>query len=123
MGKGRQGGNRREDSERQSRHDRHDHPMSADRSMPEDRPGADDPEDESDLGSFREALGPVAPYLGLGMQLAGIVLFFMGIGYVVDVVLDTPPLFLVAGALVGIVMMFVQLVRAANDMSRRSEKP
>ena len=80
----------------------------------------DQKKDES-LGSFRKALGPVAPYIGLGMQLAGTVLFFMGIGYLVDIWLDTLPFFLVVGAVVGIIMMFVQLIRAARDMSRRSE--
>ena len=116
MGRRRQGRNRREAGERQPRDEGHD------RRTTGDRQAADDRKDESDLGSLRDALGPVAPYLGLGMQLAGIVLFFMGLGYVVDLWLDTPPLFLIAGALVGIVMMFIQLVRAAKDMSRRSGK-
>ncbi len=78
--------------------------------------------DES-LGSWRTALGPVAPYLGLGMQLAAIVLFFLGGGYLLDVWLGTMPGLTIVGAFVGMIMMFLQLWRAAQDMTRRSRKP
>lgn len=65
--------------------------------------------------SFREA----GPYLGLGMQLAAAMAFFSGIGYLADLQFKTLPWLTVAGGLIGMVAVFVQLVRVTN----RSNSP
>jgi len=64
--------------------------------------------------SFREA----GPYLGLGMQMAAAMAFFTGIGYLLDTQLDTIPWLTVAGGLIGMVAVFVQLWRVAQRAGR-----
>ena len=61
------------------------------------------------------------------MQLAGAVLVYVGIGYLLDWWLGTSPWFLIAGAVVGMVAFFVQLVRVVRQMNqaapRKSGRP
>lgn len=70
---------------------------------------------------FRE----VAPYLDLGWRVAvSIVLFTVG-GYYLDQWWGTMPWMTVVGAIVGMVMVFVQIfqLNGAFDANRRSEPP
>lgn len=63
-----------------------------------------------------------SPYLGLGFQLAGAVLIYTGLGYLLDRWLGTSPRFLVAGAVVGMLAFFVQLVRVVRQMNSKTRK-
>ena len=70
--------------------------------------------------SWQESLRDVYPYLGLGMQIALSLVFFVGVGYLLDRWLGTMPWLLIAGALLGMVALFVQVVRVSNQLSRSS---
>jgi hypothetical protein len=63
--------------------------------------------------SFREA----GPYLGLGMQIAASMAFFVGAGYFLDSWLGTFPWLMVAGAFVGMAAVIIHLVRISKQMS------
>lgn len=62
----------------------------------------------------------VGPYLGLGMQLAVTLVAFMLGGYFLDRRLETMPWLTIAGAVVGLVLLFLQLYRVTIDLSNRS---
>jgi F0F1-type ATP synthase assembly protein I len=68
--------------------------------------------------SFREA----GPYLHLGLQLGLSLIFFVGVGYLLDRLLGTMPWMIIAGALVGMVAAFIYLVRVSNEMNSRNDK-
>lgn len=79
----------------------------------QDRSGGKQPED------WRTAVRKAGPYLGLGLQLAGAVFFFTFGGYLLDRWLGTLPWLTVAGAVLGMVAMFVQLFSTTAEMSRK----
>ncbi|MFQ5570781.1 MAG: AtpZ/AtpI family protein [Rhodothermales bacterium] len=66
--------------------------------------------------SFREA----SPYLGLGMQLALTMAFFVVGGYLLDRWLGTTPWLVIAGAVLGMVAVFVHLFRIASELNKKS---
>ena len=69
---------------------------------------------------WREGFRAAGPYVGLGMQLAGaMVLFTLG-GYFLDGRLHTTPWLTVLGGILGMVAVFVQLIRTSQEMSRKS---
>ena len=55
--------------------------------------------------------------MGLGLQLAGSVLLYVVIGYFADRWLGTQPWLLIAGAVVGMISFFVQLVRVVRRLN------
>ena len=71
--------------------------------------------------SWQKALQEASAYAGLGMQLALSMAFFVVVGYLLDRWLDTDPWLLVAGAVVGMAAIFVQLFRVVGEMNRQSE--
>lgn len=60
-----------------------------------------------------------SPYMGLGMQLALSMVFFVGGGYLLDRWLDTSPWLLVAGAVLGMVAVFVNLFRLVAELNKK----
>ena len=80
------------------------------------------PSSPGSSGDWRTGLRESSPYLTLGIQLAGAVLVYVGIGYLIDRWLNTSPWFLVGGAVVGMVAFFVQLVRVVKQMNRASAR-
>ena len=60
-----------------------------------------------------------SPYLTIGIQLAGAMLFYVAVGYFLDRWLDTKPWLLVAGSVVGMIVFFIQLIRITKDVSKR----
>lgn len=64
-----------------------------------------------------------SPYLGLGLQLAVAMAFFTGIGYLLDRWLGTLPWLTIAGAAVGMVGVFFQIVRVSNELARQKRPP
>jgi len=68
--------------------------------------------------SFQEA----SPYLGLGMQLALTMVFFVGGGYLLDRWLDTAPWLLLAGAILGMVGVFINLFFLVRKLSQEGKK-
>lgn len=75
------------------------------------------------MPDWRRSLGDAAPYLGLGMQIALSMAFFVMAGYAVDVWLDVLPWGTIAGALIGLGTVFYHLVRVLNTMNRASPGP
>ena len=62
-----------------------------------------------------------SPYLGLGMQLALSMIFFVGAGYLLDRWLGTDPWLLVVGAVLGMVAVFIHLFRLVGELNKQSE--
>lgn len=60
-----------------------------------------------------------SPYLGLGMQLALSMVFFVVGGYLLDQWLDTSPWLLVVGAILGVIAVFIHLFRLVNELSKK----
>ncbi len=70
---------------------------------------------------WRAGLREAGPYLGLGMQLAFTMLFFVGLGYFIDRRFGTLPWFLIGGAVVGMTAVFIQLFRVSAEMSAQAK--
>lgn len=90
-------------------------------------PSNDSPSGKSSLSKpsadWRQSIREAGPYLGLGAQLAGTMVFFTVGGYFLDLWLGTPPWMTVAGAVVAVVGVFAQIFRMNAEMSRGSGKP
>jgi F0F1-type ATP synthase assembly protein I len=71
-------------------------------------------------GDWRSSFRDAGPYVGLGMQLAFTMVVFTGVGHLVDRWLAALPWFTIGGALLGMVAVFVQLVRIAGTASKSS---
>ncbi len=73
-------------------------------------------------GSVTDAYGDgmraAGPYLGLGLQIAASMLFFVGLGYLADRVLGTTPWGLLVGAVLGMVGIVALVVRVANEANK-----
>jgi len=69
---------------------------------------------------WRRGLSEAGPYLGLGAQLGFTVVFFTAMGYLIDRWLGTLPWFLLGGAALGMVAMFVQLIRVSREMGEQA---
>ena len=63
-----------------------------------------------------------SPYLGLGMQIAMSMVFFVGGGYLLDRWIETLPWGTIVGAFLGMVAVFVQLVRVTRELNTTSKK-
>ena len=71
--------------------------------------------------SWQASLRDASPYIGLGMQIALGLVFFMAVGYGLDRWLGTLPWFTLAGSLVGMVAIFIYLFRASQTLGRQSD--
>ena len=71
---------------------------------------------------WQRGLQDASPYLTVGIQLAGTMLVYIGLGWLVDRWLDTQPAFLIVGSVVGMVAFFVQLVRLTKELSSRTTR-
>lgn len=63
-----------------------------------------------------------SPYVGLGMQIAGSMVMFVGGGYLLDKWLDTTPWLTIVGAFLGMAAIFIQLVRVSKTLSSKGKK-
>ena len=59
----------------------------------------------------KQGLAGAYRHAWLGMQFAAAILMFLGIGYVLDRLLHTLPVFMIGGTLVGAVLGFVSIYR------------
>jgi F0F1-type ATP synthase assembly protein I len=84
------------------------------------KPSSDSGPRRAQKGHIQESLGDASPYLGLGMQLGLTMAFFVGVGYFLDRWLDTSPWLLTAGAVVGMVALFVQIFRVVADLNKQT---
>lgn len=86
--------------------------------------------DKAESDSSREpvtgSLGDAGPYLTLGLELGFTMIAWSVIGYLLDRWLDTLPWLTLAGVLVGMISLFIQLARAAKQSTiqkKRGGKP
>lgn len=61
------------------------------------------------------------PFLGLGLQVAGGLLLFVGLGYLADGWLGTTPWGMVLGAVLGMVGVLFLLIRVADEASAQDK--
>lgn len=73
--------------------------------------------------SFSNAFRDAGPYLTLGLELGLTMIAWSVIGYLLDRWLETTPWLTLAGVLVGMVSLFIQLARAAKRSSLDKRKP
>lgn len=71
------------------------------------------------LGRRRREESEASRYLGLGLTFALSILLFLGLGYKLDTVLGTLPLFTLIGAFLGGTGGFIHLYRAVVRNSDR----
>lgn len=71
---------------------------------------------------WQSGLREASPYLTIGIQLAGTMILYVGLGYLVDRWLDTKPAFLIVGSVVGMIAFFIQLLRVAKELSSKTKK-
>lgn len=71
---------------------------------------------------WRKSMHEASPYLGLGMQLALAMVFFSIGGYLLDLRLNTLPWLTIVGGLLGMTAVFVQLIRVAGQMGKKTGK-
>lgn len=67
------------------------------------------------------AMQQVAPYLVLGVQLAGTVVVCGAVGWYADSLAGSAPIGLVGGATIGSVVGLVQFIRTVLRLSRRDQ--
>jgi F0F1-type ATP synthase assembly protein I len=67
------------------------------------------------------AMQQAAPYLGLGVQLAGTVLFCGALGYWADSKLASSPVGVLVGVVIGSVVGMMQFLRTVQKLSRAKE--
>ena len=69
------------------------------------------------MGAMQEA----GPFIGLGLQVAGGLLFFVGLGYLADGYFGTTPWGMVVGAVLGMTGVLALLIRIANEATAQSK--
>lgn len=75
--------------------------------------------DAEEAPSWGTALGEVGPYLGLGLQIALTMAFYVGAGLGLDFLLDTLPWLTILGALVGLGTVLYHVTRVAGELGKR----
>ncbi len=65
-------------------------------------------------GDVSKAYRSLGKYVGLGVQIAASIAFFMFIGYWVDKQLNTSPIFLIVGFIMGMIGMFMLLLKISD---------
>lgn len=65
--------------------------------------------------AYLDGMQAAGPYLGLGVQIAASMAFFVGSGYALDRWLGTSPVWLLVGAVLGMVGIFALIVRIARE--------
>jgi len=66
------------------------------------------------MGNWQDSMREASPYLSLGTQVAMTMVAFVVGGYFLDRFLETTPWFILAGAILGMVCIFVRLIHIAN---------
>lgn len=84
--------------------------------MPSDR------DSKSVRSSLNRSLKEAGPYLTLGLELGFTMIAWSVIGYLLDRWLGTLPWLTMAGVVVGMVSLFLQVVRASRRSQERSNR-
>ncbi len=68
--------------------------------------------------AYGDGMLAAGPHLGFGMQLAAAMVFFVGLGIVVDRYLGTTPWGVLVGAALGMIGVFAMVIRLAREADR-----
>jgi len=66
-------------------------------------------------GDLAKAYRNLGKYMGLGLQIAASLAFFMFVGYWVDLKFNSSPIFLLVGFLMGMIGMFALLLNITDQ--------
>lgn len=88
---------------------------------PSDAYRAPAPTTASVTDAYGDGMRAAGPHLGLGMQIAASMAFFVGLGYAADRALGSTPWGVIAGAVLGMVGILALVVRVANEASRNQK--
>lgn len=72
--------------------------------------------------SWQSGLRDASPYLTLGIQLAATMLVYVVAGYFLDRWLETEPIFILIGSVVGMIAFFIQVVRLSKRLSKADKE-
>ena len=67
------------------------------------------------LAAYNAGMIEAGPYLTFGLQIAFSMVFFVGLGYVLDRFLGSTPWGMVGGAAIGMVAVFTLIARMARE--------
>ncbi len=77
---------------------------------------------EKSLQSVGRAIKEIAPYSGLGLQLAVTVVIFWFIGKMIDEHYGTSPLWMIVGAMLGIVVGMYNFIKSVIELTRKKNE-
>ncbi|MCS7229558.1 MAG: AtpZ/AtpI family protein [Candidatus Kryptonium sp.] len=80
---------------------------------------SDEEKKEKIFQSVGRAIKEVAPYSGLGLQLAVTVVIFWFIGRLIDEHYGTSPLWMVIGAMFGIIVGMYNFIKAVIELGKK----
>ncbi|CUT03796.1 AtpZ/AtpI family protein [Candidatus Chrysopegis kryptomonas] len=84
---------------------------------------SDEEKREKVFNSVGKAIREIAPYSGLGLQLAVTVVIFWFIGKIIDEHYGTSPLWMIVGAMLGIVVGMYNFIKSVLELGKKKEKP
>ncbi len=74
---------------------------------------------EKSLQSVGRAIKEIAPYSGLGLQLAVTVVLFWFIGKMIDEHYGTSPLWMIIGAMLGIIVGMYNFIKSVIELTKK----
>jgi F0F1-type ATP synthase assembly protein I len=83
---------------------------------------SDEEKKEKAIQSIGRAVREIAPYSGLGLQLAVTVVLFWFIGKMIDEHYGTQPLWMIVGAMVGIAVGMYNFIKSVIELGKKKEK-
>jgi len=82
----------------------------------------DEERKEKSLQSIGRAIKEIAPYSGLGLQLAVTVVIFWFAGKLIDEHYGTEPLWMIVGAVLGIVVGMYNFIKSVIELGKKKEQ-
>lgn len=70
-------------------------------------------------GNVGREMGEGYKYVSLGLTFAGGIIFFVALGYGLDRLLGTLPIFIVVGTFLGTILSFISVYRKLQEDERR----
>jgi F0F1-type ATP synthase assembly protein I len=83
---------------------------------------SDEEKKEKAFQSIGRAVREIAPYSGLGLQLAVTVVLFWFIGKMIDEHYGTQPLWMIVGAMIGIAVGMYNFIKSVIELGKKKEK-
>ncbi len=82
---------------------------------------SDEEKREKVFKSVGKAIREIAPYSGLGLQLAVTVVIFWFIGRLIDEHYGTAPLWMIVGAMLGIVVGMYNFIKSVLELGKKKK--